>query len=175
MVNRALLNFDKPTLDLIHNHSLEILKGSGIRFPSDKAIRVFKDRGFRTDSQTVYFKEKDIVDALGTVPTKFTIKARNPNKSICIGGGDYMMAPGYGPPFIIETTGEKRDATLNDVQVLQTRPNLKTTFISGYPDETIAKHGVVEAGVVFLQKPFTSTELAQKIRTVLDTPISVQQ
>lgn len=115
MVNKAILDFDKSIFDRIHNLSLELLQESGIRFSSDKAIGIFKERGFRIDGQTVYFEEKQIIDALSTVPATFNIKARNPQKSICIGGGDYMMAPGYGPPFIIEATGEKRDATLNDV------------------------------------------------------------
>jgi trimethylamine--corrinoid protein Co-methyltransferase len=115
MINRAIHNFDRSILDIIHKHSLELLNESGIRFTSDKALKVFRERGFKVNGKTVYFGEKDIDKALSTVPAKFSIKARNPQKSICVGGGDYMMAPGYGPPFIIETTGEKRNATLEDV------------------------------------------------------------
>ena len=115
MMNRAIINFDKSVLDQIHNHSLELLQDTGIRFYSEKAVEVFKNRGFRVQGQTVYFEEKEIDDALITVPAEFTVKARNPQKSIRIGGGDYMMAPGYGPPFIIEATGEKRNATIEDV------------------------------------------------------------
>lgn len=114
-MNRAIINFDKSILDQIHNRSLELLQESGIRIPSEKALEIFKSRGFRLDGQTVYFDEKSIADALETIPSQFIIKARNPEKSICIGGGEYMMAPGYGPPFIIEVTGEKRNATLEDV------------------------------------------------------------
>jgi len=115
MMNRAIINVDKSILDKLHEHSLTLLQDTGIRFPSGKALEVFKGRGFRVDGQTVYFKENDIAETLATVPANFSIKARNPEKSICIGGGDYMMAPGYGPPFIIEATGEKRNATLADV------------------------------------------------------------
>jgi trimethylamine--corrinoid protein Co-methyltransferase len=115
MMNRALINFDTSTLDQIHLRSMELLQDCGIRFPSEKTLEVFKSRGFRIDGQTVYFEEKDIVTALETVPGQFTIKARDPEKNICIGGGDYLMAPGYGPPFIIDATGEKRNATVEDV------------------------------------------------------------
>jgi trimethylamine--corrinoid protein Co-methyltransferase len=52
---------------------------------------------------------------LAAVPGAFTIEARDPSRNIHIGGTDYVMAPGYGPPFIIEATGEKRNATLADV------------------------------------------------------------
>ena len=53
-----------------------------------------------------------------TVPTAFAIKARNPTKSIGVGDNNFVMAPGYGSPFIIEPSGEKRDANLRDVQKL---------------------------------------------------------
>ena len=68
MMNRAIINFDKSILDQIHNRSLELLEACGIRFPSTKALEIFKSRGFRVDGQTVYFEEKAIVDALETVP-----------------------------------------------------------------------------------------------------------
>jgi trimethylamine--corrinoid protein Co-methyltransferase len=115
MFNRALINFDNSILDEIHKRSLELLSNSGVVFHSDKALDLFRSRGFRVSGQTVFFKEKDIGDSLVKVPSQFNVKARNPGKDICIGGGEYMMAPGYGPPFIIETSGAKRNATLEDV------------------------------------------------------------
>lgn len=48
-------------------------------------------------------------------------------------------------------------------------PETKVLFISGYPDDAIARHGVLEAGIVLLQKPFSSAELARRIRQLLDT------
>jgi len=48
-------------------------------------------------------------------------------------------------------------------------------FISGYTDDTIVRHGVLEGGVAFLQKPFNLKALAEKIREVLkaETPAPV--
>ena len=40
--------------------------------------------------------------------------------------------------------------------------------MSGYTDDAIARHGVLEPGIAFLQKPFTPFSLAQKVREVLD-------
>jgi len=53
-------------------------------------------------------------------------------------------------------------------QLQQIRPNLKVLFMSGYTDEAIARHGVLAPGVSLLQKPFTPTSLARKVREVLD-------
>jgi two-component system cell cycle sensor histidine kinase/response regulator CckA len=55
-------------------------------------------------------------------------------------------------------------------QLLQTRPNLKTIFISGYADETIAHHGVLKPEIILLQKPFSPMDLARKVREILDGP-----
>jgi trimethylamine--corrinoid protein Co-methyltransferase len=115
-MNRAIINLDRAAHAKIHSHSLDILRNVGIRFPSEKALALFKRHGFKVDGSMVHFEEKDITNALETVPAAFTIEARNPSRNIRIGEDNYVMAPGYGPPFIIEPTGEKRNATLADVQ-----------------------------------------------------------
>jgi trimethylamine--corrinoid protein Co-methyltransferase len=115
-MNRAIINIEQKTLDTIHNNSLELLRSTGIKFPCDKALGIFKKHGFRTDGEMVFFEEEDIRQAVATVPSSFTITARNPAKSIRVGDNNFVLAPGYGPPFIIEPTGEKREATLRDVQ-----------------------------------------------------------
>lgn len=49
------------------------------------------------------------------------------------------------------------------------RPGLKVLFMSGYTNNAIVHHGVLEANTVLLQKPFTPSSLARKVREVLDT------
>jgi two-component system, cell cycle sensor histidine kinase and response regulator CckA len=41
-------------------------------------------------------------------------------------------------------------------------------FMSGYTDEAIVRHGVLNPGVAFLQKPFSPDALVRKVREVLD-------
>jgi len=53
------------------------------------------------------------------------------------------------------------------------RPEMKVLFISGYTDDTVFRHGVLEGGVAFLQKPFNLKALAEKIREVIKgTPVT---
>jgi signal transduction histidine kinase/ActR/RegA family two-component response regulator len=48
------------------------------------------------------------------------------------------------------------------------RPGLRILYVSGYADDALGQHGVLEPDVAFLPKPFTVRELARKVRAVLD-------
>ena len=48
-------------------------------------------------------------------------------------------------------------------RLLVRRPDLKVVYMSGYTDETIMHHGVLNPGIAFLQKPFTADALGRKI------------
>ena len=53
-------------------------------------------------------------------------------------------------------------------RLISLHPNLKRLFMSGYTANVIARHGVLEEGVHFIQKPFSKNALAAKIREALD-------
>jgi two-component system cell cycle sensor histidine kinase/response regulator CckA len=48
------------------------------------------------------------------------------------------------------------------------RPGMKILYMSGYTGDSVLRQTVLELGVPFIQKPFTSEELARKVREVLD-------
>jgi trimethylamine:corrinoid methyltransferase-like protein len=116
-MNRITIDFDRATIETINQYSLDLLADTGVLFSNQKALDIFKISGFRVDGERVYFDPKTIETALATVPNTFVIGARDSEKSIAIGGDRYQLAPGYGSPFIIEPTGEKRHALLSDAHL----------------------------------------------------------
>jgi CheY-like chemotaxis protein len=81
---------------------------------------------------------------------------------------------------IVRDQGQSIDLMITDVvmpgmtgavlaeRVSEIRPDLKVMFVSGYTHDVIAHHGVLTDGIGFLQKPFSPSELGEKIRQVLD-------
>jgi len=63
---------------------------------------------------------------------------------------------------------------LADVLVLS-RPEMKVLYMSGYTDDTMVRHGILEAETGFLAKPFTPLLLSQKVREVLDGLLHPQE
>ena len=53
-------------------------------------------------------------------------------------------------------------------QLVERRPALKVIYMSGYTEDAIVQHGVLNPGIAFLHKPFTSDTLGRKIREALD-------
>jgi two-component system, cell cycle sensor histidine kinase and response regulator CckA len=57
-------------------------------------------------------------------------------------------------------------------QIQARHPHMKVLFMSGYTDEAMMHHGILESGAPFLQKPFLPETLARKVREVLASQAS---
>jgi trimethylamine:corrinoid methyltransferase-like protein len=105
-------------LDAIHRTSMRLLKSTGVNFPVEEALDIFKRHGVRVDGKRVYLAESQVMDALRTVPRSFTIRARDPRRSVVVGSGEPVFAPGYGAPFLVDPEAGKRPPTMEDYERL---------------------------------------------------------
>jgi CheY-like chemotaxis protein len=55
-------------------------------------------------------------------------------------------------------------------RLAEQRPATRVLYMSGYSDDAVAQHGVLDPGIALIQKPFTPEALARKVREVLDAP-----
>jgi len=62
-----------------------------------------------------------------------------------------------------DTNGRKLAETIQAA-----RPGLRVLYMSGYPDGAIASHGMLEPGVAYLAKPFTTEAITRRVREVLE-------
>jgi len=69
-----------------------------------------------------------------------------------------------------ETSGKEVADRLREL-----RPGLRVVFMSGYTDEAIVHHGVLDSNVEFIQKPFTPNALVRKVREVLDAEVLIHR
>lgn len=120
--------FAHEELSQIHDASMEILVDTGLRFNSSDALEIFQKHGFRTDGTRVFINENDVRSALETVPSRFTLRARNTAHNVTIGEDDFVFLPTGGAPNVVTYTGERRPATLEDYhtccQLVQTSDQL---------------------------------------------------
>ena len=107
-----LLNDDG--LDLIERKADELLGTVGIDINDDRDREEFRRAGARVDGTRVRFEPGQVRELCSPAPREFTQHARNPEKSVVIGGDNVVMAPAYGSPFVRDLAGGRRYATLDD-------------------------------------------------------------
>jgi trimethylamine--corrinoid protein Co-methyltransferase len=117
-----------PTYDLLDDEALtrieataeRILSEIGIEFREDpEAVRLFREAGgtvtdLGSDAWNIRFEPGMIREILKTAPARFTQHARNPARSVEIGGDAVVFAPSYGSPFVMDLDKGRRYGTIED-------------------------------------------------------------
>ncbi|MCG8691589.1 MAG: trimethylamine methyltransferase family protein, partial [Minwuiales bacterium] len=102
-------------LALIEQNAETVLEEIGIEFREDEeALQIWRDAGADVDGERVRFPRGLCRSLIKTAPASFTQHARNPERSVEIGGNNTVFAPVYGPPFIRSLDEGRRYATIED-------------------------------------------------------------
>jgi trimethylamine--corrinoid protein Co-methyltransferase len=135
-VGRPYIIRNVPTYDVLSEENLirieraadRILAETGIEFRDDPvALEHWKRAGAEVDGVLVRFPPGMLREVLATAPAEFTQHARNPAKSVLIGGKSVVFAPAYGSPFVMDLDRGRRFGTLEDfrnfIKLAQASPN----------------------------------------------------
>ncbi|MDP6406465.1 MAG: trimethylamine methyltransferase family protein [Alphaproteobacteria bacterium] len=116
-----------PVLDVLGEEGLEIIEANaetvlaetGIDFrDDDEVLELWRQAGAEVSGERVRLPRGLARKLLETAPGEFTQHARNPERSVPIGGRNIVFAPVYGPPFVRDLEGGRRYATLRDFENL---------------------------------------------------------
>ena len=123
---------DEEQLVAIEHHVDWILENVGLAFRGDpEAIRIWQEAGVKMVGDKVFADAKWVREQCAKAPSEFTQIARNPERSVVIGGTNQVFAPIYGAPFVRDLEGGRRYATFEDFQKLlklsYMHPNLHHT------------------------------------------------
>ena len=105
-------------LQAVHEQSMVVLEDIGLDVLWEPARAIFAEAGNKVDGVRVRFDRGWIMDMVGKVPSTFTLQARNPERSITIGGGSRIMMPVGGSPFASDLDRGRRRGSLEDHDTL---------------------------------------------------------
>ena len=146
-------NTDRPTepldeggVDAIHDGAMQVLEEIGVEFLNDEALDLFRQAGCTVNGTNVRMGRDWVMEMVGKAPSHFSIAARNPERTLPIGGNHMVFGNVSSPPNYYDLEiGKKVPGTRAQSQNL-----LKLTqhfncihFAGGYPVEAVDIHASI--------------------------------
>ena len=112
-----------PDFEVLNTEALETIEANaetvlaeiGVNFVNNPgALELWRQAGAEIEGERVRIPRGLARQLCATAPGQFTQTARNPEKSVLIGGRNLVCTPVYGPPFVRDAAGGRRYATMED-------------------------------------------------------------
>lgn len=103
-------------LERLHQASMRILSEFGIDFYDHEAREILKAHGADVRGDRAFFSPAVIEEYVSKAPSQFTQLARTPQNNVVLGGKSMIFAPVYGPPYVLDLEGKRREALLVDFE-----------------------------------------------------------
>ncbi|MFT6933256.1 MAG: trimethylamine--corrinoid protein Co-methyltransferase [Paracoccaceae bacterium] len=117
-IERNIPNFEiltQEALEIIEHNAETVLEEIGVVFSDNpEALKRWTEAGADVQGNRVHIPRGLARKLCSTAPSRFTQAARDPSKSVEIGGKSLVLAPVYGPPFVRDAEGGRRYATMDD-------------------------------------------------------------
>jgi trimethylamine--corrinoid protein Co-methyltransferase len=157
-------------VELIHEESLRILEEVGCEFRDDQAPQQWKQAGADVQGTRVRIDRGLLLSLMASVPAEFTWHARNPERTVRVGGRNTVFVPMYGAPYVRDLENVRRYGTLADLnnfhRLAQMLPALhSSSSICCEPMETAVpkRHlHIVHSALTNTDKPFMGIVTARE-------------
>jgi trimethylamine---corrinoid protein Co-methyltransferase len=162
-------------VELIHAESLKILEEVGCEFRDDQAPAVWKAAGADVQGTRVRIDRALLMQLISTAPPEFTLHARNPERTVQVGGKNTIFVPMYGAPYVRDLENVRRYGSLADLnnfhKLAQMAPHLHSasSIICEPMEIAVPKRHlhIMESALTHSDKPFmgivTSKERAEDV------------
>lgn len=121
-------------VELIHDFAMRVVEQVGCEFHDEESLDYWRRTGAEIKGQRVYIGRDELLTLVSRAPSSYLHHARNPERTVRVGDGSSVIAPSYGAPFVQDMNGQRRYATLDDLNKLQKLNHLApNVHIAGGP------------------------------------------
>ncbi|MFV0512405.1 MAG: trimethylamine methyltransferase family protein [Jhaorihella sp.] len=117
-IERNIPDFEiltEEALEIIEANAETVLAEIGVNFVNNPAaLDRWREAGAEVDGERVRLPRGLARKLCATAPSSYTQHARNPDRSVVVGGRSLVLAPVYGPPFVRDAERGRRYATMED-------------------------------------------------------------
>lgn len=156
-------------LEAIDDRAMNILETIGIEFRDDVSAEIWRDAGAEVDGHRVRISRELLRSLISTIPGEFDYHARNPERTVRVGGKHMIFGPAYGTPNLIDLDGVRRQATAEDMRTIMKlhQVNPAVHYNGGYTlepmdiDVPLRHLHMVESSFLATDKPIMGSPQSQ--------------
>jgi trimethylamine--corrinoid protein Co-methyltransferase len=121
-------------VEMIHELAMRIVEEVGVDFRDAESLEIWGKSAAEIDGERVRIGRDELLALVDQAPSEYTHYARNPERTVRVGGDNMVISPSYGAPFIRDMEGQRRHATLDDLNNLQKLNHMASSVhIAGGP------------------------------------------
>ena len=121
-------------VEQIHDLAMRIVENIGVDFRDAESLEIWKKTDAEIQGERVRVSRDTLMALVDQAPSEYVHHARNPQRTVTVGGRSMVVSPSYGPPYIYDLEGKRRPATLEDLHNLQKLNHMASSVhIAGGP------------------------------------------
>ena len=109
---------DGDALDRLDATVTTLLQEIGVRVMEPRVLGLLRDAGLSIEDDLVRFDRAFVDEQVAKAPREFVVHARDPKRSVVVGGANVVIAPTGGQPFVLDLDGDRRYPTYDDYVTL---------------------------------------------------------